>query len=64
MIAWILIPVGILMVVYAEKVGRLTGSIPFAEKIFGIGGTYPFLKLVGLAITILTFQRRFRLLHG
>ncbi len=49
-------PAGILIIIYAEKVGRLTGAIPFAEKIFGVGGTYSFLKVVGLLMTILSFM--------
>jgi hypothetical protein len=56
MIAWILMPVGILMIIYSEKISQLTGAIPFAERIFGNGGTYLFLKITGLLMTILSFM--------
>ena len=56
MIAWLLIPAGILMVVYVEKVVRFTGEIPFAEKWFGSGGTYTFMKLLGLGVTLLSIM--------
>jgi len=56
MIAWFLIPAGILMVIYSEKVVRFTGEIPFAEKWVGGGGTYTFVKLLGLAMTLLSIM--------
>jgi len=56
MIAWLLIPAGVLMVVYSEKVVRFTGEIPFAEKWFGGGGTYTFVKLLGLVVTLLSIM--------
>ncbi|MBT3349012.1 hypothetical protein HN954_03240 [bacterium] len=53
MIAWLLIPGGIVVIVYAVKiVDQFFGEIPFAEKIFGSGGTYTFIKLLGLAMTL------------
>lgn len=44
------------MMVYAEKVVNFTGKFDFAERWFMSGGTYTFVKLVGLAITILAFM--------
>lgn len=56
MIAFLLIPAGILMVIYTEKIVDFTGDIEFAEKMFLSGGTYTFVKLLGVAITILSFM--------
>jgi hypothetical protein len=56
MIAWFLIPAGILMIVYAEKVGSFTGEISFGEKIFGGGGTYTLIKVVGLLLSVFAFM--------
>ena len=56
MLAWILIPMGIVIVVYSAKIERFTGSIDFAEKIFGTGRTDTFIKLFGLAVTLLSIM--------
>ncbi|MCF7905984.1 hypothetical protein K9L63_02235 [Candidatus Gracilibacteria bacterium] len=56
MIAWLLIPAGILMILYAEKIVGFSGEIACAEKWFGSGGTYTFMKLLGLAVTILSIM--------
>ncbi len=56
MIAWLLIPAGILMIIYSDRVVHFTGDIPFAERWIGGGGTYTFIKLLGLAITLLSFM--------
>ncbi len=56
MIAWILIPLGVLVIVYADKIVDFTGDIDFAEKFLGVGGTYTFMKLFGLGLTILSFM--------
>lgn len=56
MIAWLLIPGGILILVFSTKVAQLTGSLDFAERWFGSGGTYTFIKLFGLAMTIFAFM--------
>ena len=55
-IALLLIPAGILMMIYSEKVVNFTGKFDFAENWFTSGGTYTFVKLLGLAITILAFM--------
>lgn len=56
MIAWLLIPAGIIIILKADKIGDTIGVISFAETIFGTGGTYNFIKVSGLLITILSFM--------
>jgi hypothetical protein len=56
MIAWILIPAGIAVIIYADKIVDFVGTVDIAEKIFGAGGTYPFVKVMGLVISILAFM--------
>ena len=54
----ILIAAGLGLVVYTEPVKRFTGSFDFAEKWFSLGsrgGTYTFLKLLGVLVMIGTF---------
>ena len=45
-------PLGIIFIVYRERVKRFTGSIGFAENYFGQGGTYTFYVILGLGISI------------
>ena len=56
MIPWLLIPVGILMVVYTKPIVDFTGEFPFAEKYFLSGGTYSFIKLLGVMTTVFSFM--------
>lgn len=56
MLAWFLIPLGIIIIVYSNKIVEYTGELDFAEKIFLQGGTYSFVKFVGLGMTILSFM--------
>ncbi len=56
MLAWILIPAGVAMIYYAKNIVDFTGEIGFAERFFLQGGTYTFIKLLGLAVTILSFM--------
>lgn len=51
----ILIASGFGLVIYTRRVKNFTGSFAFAEKWFGSGGTYNFLKLLGVAIIIGSF---------
>jgi hypothetical protein len=51
----LLIGAGLGFIVYTEPIKRFTGSFDFAEKWFGSGGTYTFLKIVGLILMIGTF---------
>ena len=56
MFAWLLIPLGVVIVVYSNKIVEYIGEIDFAEKIFPGGGTYTFVKLFGLGLTVLSFM--------
>jgi len=47
---------GFLIIVYRAKIKDMTGSIGFAERYLGVGGTWTFLLLVGLAIFILSLM--------
>ncbi|MBU1089498.1 hypothetical protein KKF38_01740 [Patescibacteria group bacterium] len=51
----IFIAAGLSLVVYTKRVKDFTGSFDFAEKWFGGGGTYTFLKLFGIVIIIGSF---------
>lgn len=56
-IAFLLIPVGFFILLKADKiVDNFTGSIGFAEKFLGSGGTYTFMKLFGLLVMIMAFM--------
>ena len=55
MLGWVFVIGGILLIVYTKKVGDFTGEIGFAEKYLGRGGTYSFIKLVGLAMIFFGF---------
>jgi len=56
MIAWLLIPAGVLMIVYTKKIVDFTGAIAFAEKVFGVGGTYPFIKIAGIVLIFVAYS--------
>ena len=43
-----LIPVGVLIIIYTDKIVDFIGDVDFAEKILGVGGTYTFMKLFAL----------------
>lgn len=45
-------PLGIVIVVYRERVKRFTGDIGFAEKWFGPGGTYTAILIFGLVFSL------------
>ena len=45
-------PLGIVLIVYRERVKRFTGDFAFAEKWFGSGGTYTALMLFGILISL------------
>jgi hypothetical protein len=52
MLAWLLIPAGIVIIAKTPQIGEFIGEIDFAERVFGSGGTYSFIKLFGLGLTI------------
>jgi len=56
MLAWLLIPAGIVIIVKSAQIGDFVGEIDFAEKYLGRGGTYSFIKLFGLAVTIFSIM--------
>jgi len=56
LISLILIVGGILMIVYTKNVVDFTGRFDFAERWFLSGGTYTFIKLLGLSMSILSFM--------
>lgn len=56
LISLLLIAGGIAMIIYTKQVVDFTGRFDFAERWFLSGGTYTFVKLAGLAMTILSFM--------
>ena len=46
---------GVGLIAKTKRVKDFTGNFDFAEKWFGIGGTYSFLKLVGVLLMIFAF---------
>ena len=54
--ALLAIAAGFYIIIKTDDVGKFTGEIPFAEKYLGIGGTYSFLKLIGLAMILLSIM--------
>lgn len=56
LIALILMAGGLGTIVYTKQIVDFTGSFPFAETYFGIGGTYMFLKIIGLLTIIISFM--------
>ena len=49
------VPFGYLLLRYYEKIGNSIGEIGFAEKYLGSGGTYTFIKLLGILIILFSF---------
>ena len=47
---------GGLIIVYRPQIKDWVGAIPFAERYLGMGGTYLFLLLLGLAVFILSLM--------
>ena len=48
----ILFGLGFLLVKYREQIQRFTGEMAFAEKWFGVGGTFTLILLVGVLFMI------------
>lgn len=64
-------PLGMVIVVYRERIKRFTGDMAFAESWFGPGGTYTAIMILGLVVSFgsLTYmfgtlQALFKLLLG
>jgi hypothetical protein len=48
----ILFAIGLGLIVYREKVQRISGNIDFAEKYLGNGGTFNLILLVGIGFIL------------
>lgn len=57
MLAWFLIgvPFGYVLLRFNAEIGGMFGRFDFAERMFGSGGTYIFIKFVGIFIMIFSF---------
>jgi len=62
---------GILLIIFRNRVKDFTGNIGFAEKYFGVGGTWTFYAVLGVAFFIFglmwmagTFQSVFESIFG
>jgi hypothetical protein len=44
--------IGLGLIVYRERVQRITGNFAFAEKYLGVGGTFNFILLVGVGFIV------------
>jgi len=40
---------GLLLIIFREKIKNVTGNIGFAEQYLGVGGTWTFYALLGVA---------------
>lgn len=47
-----LFSLGFVIMIYREKIKQFTGTFSFAESWFGAGGTYTFLLIFGLLLSI------------
>lgn len=45
-------PLGLITIIYRERIKRFTGDFGFAEKWFGAGGTYTAIFLLGVICSI------------
>ncbi|MBI2638139.1 hypothetical protein HYW83_00960 [Candidatus Peregrinibacteria bacterium] len=45
-------PLGLVIVIYRERVKRFTGDFGFAESWFGPGGTYTAILIFGLIVSL------------
>ena len=55
--AWFIfgIPLGFLLIKYFESITDAIGPIGWVESILGAGGTYTFIKLLGIIIVVVSF---------
>lgn len=49
-------PLSFLFIIYRTKIKDFTGSIGFAEKYFGAGGTYTLFLFIGIAMFIVSLM--------
>lgn len=52
LVGFVCIIAGFLIVVYRDRIKSFTGSIGFAEKYLGVGGTWTFYILLGIGLFI------------
>lgn len=43
---------GMAIIVYRERLKRITGDMPFAERWFGPGGTYTAILILGILVSL------------
>lgn len=48
--------IGMLIIIFRPQIKNFTGSIGFAERYFGIGGTWTFLAIFGGMVFILSLM--------
>jgi hypothetical protein len=53
------VALGVLLIIYREKLQQITGDIDFAERYLGSGGTFTLYILVGLGAIILSVMYAF-----
>lgn len=53
---WLLIPLGLVITVKSEVIVNNIGDIDWCEHYIGSGGTYTFVKLFGIGISILSIM--------
>jgi len=47
---------GFLILIFRARLKDLTGAIGFAERYFGVGGTWTFYSLLGVAVFIVSLM--------
>jgi len=48
--------IGFLMIVFRVRIKNFTGSIGFAERYLGVGGTWTFLLILGILLFVLSLM--------
>lgn len=62
-IGTVCVVLGLLLIKFREKVQKITGTVNYAEKIFGPGGTFTFYLLLGSITVILAILYMFGVLQ-
>jgi len=47
-------PASFLIIIYRQKIKEFTGTVGFAEKYLGVGGTYTLILIIGVGLFIVT----------
>jgi len=53
-VALIGFPLSFIVIIYRQKIKEFIGSVGFAEKYLGMGGTYTLILLIGVGLFIAT----------